>query len=143
MKKKIKAAVAMSGGVDSSVAAAILKEEGFEVIGLTMKLWPTEQCGEEKRRSCCSLRDVEDARAVAAKLGIPFYVMNLSKEFEKEVIRYFIEEYRNGRTPNPCIACNTRIKFGRLWQKARKISQGSWSSIARKGLMLLRLVISK
>ncbi|MBI3990971.1 MAG: tRNA 2-thiouridine(34) synthase MnmA [Candidatus Omnitrophica bacterium] len=121
MAKKVTVAVAMSGGVDSSVAAAILKDEGFAVIGLTMKLWRTEDCGAEKRKSCCSLRDVEDARAVAGKLDIPFYVIDLSAEFEREVIQYFFEEYKKGRTPNPCIVCNTRLKFGALMRKAKQL----------------------
>lgn len=103
--------VAMSGGVDSSVAAAFLKEKGYDVVGMTMKLW-----GEENR--CCSPEDVEDARCVARKLGIPHYVVSVKESFRKSVVDYFVSEYEKGRTPNPCAVCNPRIKFGELLQKA-------------------------
>jgi len=101
----------MSGGVDSSTAAYLLLKEGYEVIGLTMKLW------EGKEGRCCSVNSIEDAKWVAQKLSIPFYVLNLKEEFEKEVIEYFCNEYTNGRTPNPCIVCNEKVKFKVLLKK--------------------------
>lgn len=112
--------VAMSGGVDSSVAAALLKEQGYDVIGITMQIWPKSQedPGQEKPGGCCSLSAVDDARAVAHDLGIPYYVVNLRQTFEREVIEYFCREYAAGRTPNPCIVCNHRLKFSSLLEKA-------------------------
>lgn len=120
-KKKVM--IGMSGGVDSSVAAAILLEQGYDVIGVTMKLW-TDETGraDERDDGCCSLSSVEDARRVADKLGIPYYVMNFEDIFEDKVINYFKEEYTKGRTPNPCIACNRFVKFEALLHKA--ISMG-------------------
>lgn len=110
--------VAMSGGVDSSVTAALLQEEGYEVIGVTMQIWQREQ-DDDREGGCCSLAAVNDARRVAEKLGIPFYVMNFRDLFAEKVIEYFTAEYLQGRTPNPCIACNRQIKFGAFLQKAR------------------------
>lgn len=122
MKEKgKKVLVAMSGGVDSSVAAALLVEAGYDVIGATMRTWPKDECSTRNPRNCCSLKGVEDARSVCAKLGIPHYTLSLEKEFEDKVIRYFFLEYSNGRTPNPCIICNQRIKFGSLLKKALAI----------------------
>lgn len=109
----------MSGGVDSSVAAALLLEQGYEVIGVTMQIWDSgiaEVQGEHV--GCCSLAAVEDARRVAAQLGIPYYVMNFRDIFEEKVIKYFTDEYLRGRTPNPCIACNRFIKFEALLTRA-------------------------
>lgn len=117
MKKKV--LVAMSGGVDSSVAAAILKEEGYEVYGATMQIWQTETEDELIReKSCCSLTAVDDARRVANILDIPYYVFNMKDDFKKEVINYFVDEYIKGRTPNPCIMCNRKIKFELFLKKA-------------------------
>lgn len=110
------AAVAMSGGVDSSVAAALLKEQGHEVVGLTMCFNLAEKDG--KKPSCCGLTGIEDARRVCQKLGIRHYVLNLDKDFSRDVIRDFYQEYLNGRTPNPCVRCNQFIKFGILLKKA-------------------------
>lgn len=117
MKKKVM--VGMSGGVDSSVAAALLLNQGYEVIGVTLQIWP--DMGEERKLSeggCCSLAAVDDARAVAVKLGIPHYVLNFKDVFKNTVIDYFINEYIIGRTPNPCIACNRHVKFDALLRKA-------------------------
>lgn len=115
--KKEKVVLAMSGGVDSSVAAAILLEQGYEVIGVTMQIWPSAE-NEEREGGCCSLSAVHDARRVADRLGIPFYVMNFKDLFEEKVINYFTQEYLEGRTPNPCIACNRHVKFGSFLHKA-------------------------
>jgi tRNA-specific 2-thiouridylase len=105
--------VAMSGGVDSSVAAALLRDAGHEVTGVTLRLW-----GGETESGCCSVSDVEDARRVAAQLGIPHYVFNLSDEFERTVVDGYVDGYATGRTPNPCVECNRSIKFGALFERA-------------------------
>ncbi len=122
MKKK-KVAVAMSGGVDSSVAAALLREKGFEVMGLTMEVFnlPKPFCSDEYLRSCCGRGAVADANRVAAQLRIPHYVISLKRLFQKWVIDDFCGEYARGRTPNPCIRCNRYIKFEALWSKAKKL----------------------
>ncbi|RUT58033.1 tRNA 2-thiouridine(34) synthase MnmA [Clostridium botulinum] len=108
----------MSGGVDSSVAAYLLKEQGYEVIGVTMQIWQDDEEFIEKEGGCCSLSAVADARRVANKIGIPFYVMNFKDAFKRNVIDYFVDEYMEGRTPNPCIACNKFIKFSSFLDKA-------------------------
>lgn len=110
--------VAMSGGVDSSVAALLLKNEGYHVIGVTMQIWPQS---EDKAKACCSLEAVDDARRVASKLDIPYYVMNFRQEFAEKVIAPFCDEYLRGRTPNPCIACNKHLKFDSMMNKARAL----------------------
>ncbi|MDI6766646.1 MAG: tRNA 2-thiouridine(34) synthase MnmA [Bacteroidota bacterium] len=112
--------VAMSGGVDSSVAAALLVEQGYNVIGVTMKMFNFDDVGGNVHREsgCCGLDAFNDARIVAVKLGIPHYIMDLSEQFGKDVIDNFVDEYKNGRTPNPCIICNTKIKWGELLKKA-------------------------
>lgn len=114
--------VAMSGGVDSSVTAALLLEQGHEVIGVTMNVWP-ELPDEAVVRAdaCCSLKSVDDAREVADRLGIPYYVLNLKQVFAERVIDNFYDEYAQGRTPNPCVRCNQFIKFDALWPKARAL----------------------
>lgn len=108
--------VMMSGGVDSSVAAALLKEQGHEVTGVTLKLW-----GGESDSGCCSVGDVEDARRVAAQLGIPHYVFNFSEMFESHVVDPYVEAYAAGTTPNPCVECNRTMKWGRAFDRARQL----------------------
>ena len=116
-----KALIAMSGGVDSSLAAKLMKDKGFDCIGCTMKLYHNEDVGIERSRTCCSLDDVEDARSVAYKLGMPFYVFNFTDAFRDTVIRKFIESYENGITPNPCIDCNRYMKFDKLYERAKTL----------------------
>ena len=114
--------VGMSGGVDSSVAAYLLKEKGYNVIGVTMQIWQSEDYHEmENNGGCCGLSAVDDARRVADELGIPYYVMNFREEFQKNVIDYFVKEYREGRTPNPCIACNRFVKWEALLNRSMEI----------------------
>lgn len=134
---KTKVLVAMSGGVDSSVAAALLKENGYDVTGVTLQIWPevNKRDNNKSESGCCSLAAVNDARRVADILGIPYYVLNFKEIFEKKVIGNFISEYNNGRTPNPCIVCNNEIKFGALLDKAATfgmdyIATGHYASIS-------------
>lgn len=120
MKKKV--VIGMSGGVDSSVAAWLLQKAGYEVIGVTMQIWQDEpETQMEENGGCCGLSAVEDARRVAAQLGIPYYVMNFKKDFQEKVIDYFMDEYLHGRTPNPCIACNRFVKWESLLRRSMEI----------------------
>lgn len=140
--------VAMSGGVDSAMAAAILKEQGYEAIGATMKIWPKEYCDRHKEKSCCSLQDIEDAKRVCGKLDIRHYVLNFEKVFQEKVIDYFTKEYLAGRTPNPCIVCNEKIKFGSLLKKAEElecdfIATGHYARIERNGCHRLKESVDK
>jgi tRNA-specific 2-thiouridylase len=114
-KNNLKVIIAMSGGIDSSVAAALLKRAGFDVVGIFMRFWSEGGSG---RNRCCSPEAEKRARLVAQFLGIPFYVFNFEKEFKKRIVDYFLKEYKAGRTPNPCVVCNKEIKFGLLLEKA-------------------------
>ncbi len=115
----MKALIAMSGGVDSSVAAYLTKEAGYDCIGCTMKLYENADAGIDRHRTCCSLDDVEDARGVAYRLGMPYYVFNFADDFREKIIGKFIRSYEAGRTPNPCIDCNRYMKFEKLHERAK------------------------
>src|SRR2546430_6345616 len=136
----MKIAVAMSGGVDSSAAAALLKEQGHELVGFTMQLWnqrrgiSVDENGEPLPSRWCSLDDVYDARRVAEELGFPFYVLNLEQEFERDVVQPFVASYLNGETPIPCVACNSRLKFASLDKLAaslgcEKVATGHYARV--------------
>ncbi len=130
-------AVAMSGGVDSSVAAALLKESGAEVVGITLQLWPKAAADLDRHHGCCSLDAVEDARRVAAGLDIPYYVIDVQEEFNQRVVEPFLEDYRQGLTPNPCITCNNAVKFDLLLKKARaigadRLATGHYARVERR-----------
>jgi tRNA-uridine 2-sulfurtransferase len=116
-KARQRVLLGMSGGVDSSVAGYLLREQGYEVVGVTMKVWP-QDCISRAEDKCCGPQAVADARGVAHSLGIPHYVVDEADQFERLVIDYFSNEYRAGRTPNPCVMCNEKLKFGNLWSKA-------------------------
>ncbi|MFQ8688738.1 MAG: tRNA 2-thiouridine(34) synthase MnmA [Blautia sp.] len=124
MTRKENVLVAMSGGVDSSVCALLLKEQGFPCIGTTMKLFANEEVGLSREHTCCSLDDVEDARNVAHRLDIPYYVLNFSEQFREKVIENFVTAYESGTTPNPCIDCNRYLKFDKLYNRARELECG-------------------
>ena len=139
-----KVMIAMSGGVDSSVAAALLKEKGYEVIGGTMHIFPDYEEATDREDHCCSYSALRDAKRVAQKLDIPHFVFNLKDEFQEKVIDYFVDEYSRARTPNPCVMCNKKIKFDALLRKAREIgceyiATGHYSKIEKNnGRYLLK-----
>ena len=118
--KQERVLLGMSGGVDSSVAAYLLREQGYDVVGVTMKVWP-QDCISRAEDKCCGPQAIADARGVAHSLGIPHYVVDEADQFERVVIDYFSSEYQAGRTPNPCVMCNEKLKFGNLWEKARAL----------------------
>ena len=133
-----KALIGMSGGVDSSVAALLMLRAGYECIGATMRLYDNDMIGLEKGHTCCSLDDVEDARSVARRLGIPHYVFNFKDDFERQVIRKFVSCYECGGTPNPCIDCNRYLKFDRLLRRALELGcdcvvSGHYAQIRKSG----------
>ncbi|MFA5097693.1 MAG: tRNA 2-thiouridine(34) synthase MnmA [Candidatus Margulisiibacteriota bacterium] len=144
-RRRKKVLAAMSGGVDSSVAAALLKKKGYDVIGITMQIWPLRSRAESRGSGlapnfggCCGISAVEDAKKVAKSLKIPHYVLNFREEFKKEVVDDFISEYRRGRTPNPCVICNQKIKFDLLINKADElgadhVATGHYASIVKNG----------
>lgn len=134
----MKALIAMSGGVDSSVAAFLMKEKGYDCIGCTMKLYNNEDAAISSSRTCCSLDDVEDARSVAYKLDMPYYVFNFTEDFREKVIDKFVDSYLSGITPNPCIDCNRYMKFEKLYKRAKLIDcdyvvTGHYARIEREG----------
>ena len=141
----------MSGGVDSSVAALLLKNRGYEVIGVTLSIWEESEIKIKSYRGCCSLEAVNDAKRVAAKLGIPHYTLNFQKEFQESVIDYFVKEYSRGRTPNPCLKCNQIIKFELLLKKALGLgadylATGHYARIEydkKRGVFLLKKGVDK
>ena len=133
-----KAIIAMSGGVDSSIAAYMIKKQGFETIGITLRLFDNDDIGKASEKTCCSLDDTEDAYAVALKLGIPHYVLNFKSNFHENVICRFIDAYTKGYTPNPCIECNRHIKFKKLMERAEEIGfdyvvTGHYAKIEKSG----------
>ena len=142
-----KAIIAMSGGVDSSVAAYLLKKDGYSCIGATMRLFTDEEIGVKTEKSCCSLEDVEDAKSVAKRLGMEHYVFNFTDEFEKKVIEKFVRSYETGATPNPCIDCNRYSKFEKLFQRMKElgydyVATGHYARIEEKsGRFLLKKAV--
>jgi tRNA-specific 2-thiouridylase len=141
--RKTRVVCGMSGGVDSSATAALLLEQGYEVVGITLKLWP-QDCVSRAEDKCCGPQAVTDARAVCHKLGIPYYLIDEADQFQRKVIQYFAEEYKAGRTPNPCVMCNQSLKFGRLIDRADQlgaefIATGHFARLERyNGRVLLK-----
>lgn len=146
MSKKGKILVAMSGGIDSSIAALMLHEEGYEVIGMTMKTWDYQSSGSSKRETgCCSLDSINDARMLAVNAGFPHYILDIRGEFKEHIINNFVDEYLSGRTPNPCVLCNTHIKWESLLKRADQlgceyIATGHYAKIRQENN---RYVVSK
>jgi tRNA-specific 2-thiouridylase len=144
VKKRV--IVAMSGGVDSAVAAGLLVQQGYDVVGITMRLWTRDDDqGRANQKRCCGVEDVDDARAAAEVLGIPHYTLNLEEEFGRKVVDYFVGEYARGRTPNPCLACNEHVKFRALLDRAVALdadylSTGHYARVrhGEQGVELLR-----
>ena len=133
-----KVLIAMSGGVDSSVAAYLMKQRGCDCVGVTMRLFSNDDIGLSREKSCCSLDDVQDARSVAAKLAIPYYVFNFTGDFKSQVIDRFTSAYACGQTPNPCIDCNRYLKFARLYERAQlmgcdAVVTGHYARIGQEG----------
>src|SRR3954471_6274764 len=127
----------MSGGVDSSATAALLLEQGYDVVGITLKLWP-QDCVNRAEDKCCGPQAVSDARSVCDKLGVPYYLIDEAAEFQSKVIQYFADEYKAGRTPNPCVMCNQNLKFGRLIDRANQlgaqfIATGHFARVEKTG----------
>ena len=144
MKNLEKIAIAMSGGVDSSVAASIIKEKGYQAVGISLQLWNYSE-SDNRFGTCCSLDDLADARRVAEKIGIPYYILNMEKKFKEEVVDYFISEYMQARTPIPCTLCNQKLKFDEMIQKAasfgvHRVATGHYASIVKhsSGKLLVR-----
>src|SRR5574343_1721420 len=139
MSKHGKVLVAMSGGIDSSVTAMMLHEQGYEVIGITMKTWDYESSGSSKRETgCCSLDSINDARTLAVDHGFPHYILDIRGEFGDHIINNFVEEYLAGRTPNPCVLCNTHIKWEALLKRADQldcqyIATGHYANVRKEG----------